>query len=173
MAGVVSESETPRRSDVPFFAALSILGGTYVVLIVAMLAADASFTSPVHIWCALANENIRFAIKLSLISCSITTILSLWVAVPLGYSLSRWRFPGKPLLDALLDIPIVLPPLVVGLSLLILFQTPPGRAIERVVPVTYAVPSVILRSSRWPAPLPCAPCASASIKSRNDANRWR
>ena len=36
------------------------------------------------------------------------------------------------------------PPLVIGLSLLILFQTAPGRAIERFVPVTYAVPSVIL-----------------------------
>lgn len=144
MAGMVHENEAPRRSDVPFFVALSILGGTYLVLILAMLAADASFTSPAHIWKALASENIRYAIKLSLISCSITTILSLWVAVPLGYSLSRWHFPGKPLIDALLDIPIVLPPLVVGLSLLILFQTPPGRAVERIVPVTYAVPSVIL-----------------------------
>ena len=58
--------------------------------------------------------------------------------------MSRHRFPGKRLMDAILDIPIVLPPLVIGLSLLILFQTAPGRAIQRVVPVTYAIPSVIL-----------------------------
>ena len=77
-------------------------------------------------------------------SCCITAILSVWVAVPLGYLLSRHRFPGKWLVDALLDIPIVLPPLVIGLSLLILFQTLPGRAIQRVVPITYAIPSVIL-----------------------------
>ena len=44
----------------------------------------------------------------------------------------------------MLDIPIVLPPLVMGLALLILFQTPLGRAVERVVPVTFAVPSVVL-----------------------------
>jgi molybdate transport system permease protein len=66
------------------------------------------------------------------------------VAVPLGYLLSRFRFPGHWLLEAILDIPIVLPPLVVGLSLLILFQTPMGRAVQAVVPVTFRVPSVIL-----------------------------
>jgi len=71
-------------------------------------------------------------------------LLSLWVAVPTGYLMSRFRFPGKRLMDAILDIPIVLPPLVIGLSLLILFQTPVGRALQRVVPVTYAIPSVIL-----------------------------
>jgi molybdate transport system permease protein len=74
----------------------------------------------------------------------LTAILSLWVAVPLGYLMSRFWFPLKGLIDAVLDIPIVLPPLVVGLSLLILFQSAPGRAIERVFPVTYAIPSVIL-----------------------------
>ena len=37
--------------------------------------------------------------------------------------MSRYQFRGKGLVDVLLDIPIVLPPLVVGLSLLILFQT--------------------------------------------------
>jgi molybdate transport system permease protein len=74
-----------------------------------------------------------------------TAILALWTAVPLGYVLSRFRFRGKALLDALLDVPIVLPPLVVGLALLILFQTAPGRFLEeRVVGVTFAIPSVIL-----------------------------
>ena len=133
-----------RGSDRPFYVCLWLLGGVYVVLIVAMLWADASFTSPGHVWRALQSREIRYAIKLSLVSCSLTTILSLWVAVPLGYLMSRTRFRGRALLDAVLDIPIVLPPLVIGLSLLILFQTPPGRALERLVPITYAVPSIIL-----------------------------
>ena len=42
------------------------------------------------------------------------------------------------------DIPIVLPPLVVGISLLILFQTRLGRLIEQYIPITYSIPSVIL-----------------------------
>src|SRR5262245_58288689 len=109
-----------------------------------MLLADASFTSPVHLLQALRSREIRYAVRLSLLSCSVTAILSVWVGVPLGYLLSRFPFPGRGLVDALLDIPIVLPPLVIGLSLLILFQTAPGRLVERVVPVTYAVPSVVL-----------------------------
>jgi molybdate transport system permease protein len=120
------------------------LGGVYALLILALLVADASFTSPGAVFRALANREIRYAIKLSLISCSLTTLLSLWAAVPIGYLMSRTQFPGKALLDALLDVPIVLPPLVIGLSLLILFQTPPGRLIERLLPVTYAIPGVVL-----------------------------
>jgi molybdate transport system permease protein len=146
MAVAVRSEVRPHHvtSDGPFLTAFAVIGGFYVLLIVAMLLADASFTSPNHLWEALASPQIQYAIKLSLISCSITTLLSLWIAVPLGYLLSRFKFPGKGMVDALLDIPIVLPPLVIGLSLLILFQTPPGRAIERIVPVTYAIPSVIL-----------------------------
>jgi molybdate transport system permease protein len=109
-----------------------------------MLAADASFTSPHHIWRALHSPEIRYAIRLSLISCTITAILSVWVAVPIGYLMSRRSFPGKSLIDAFLDIPIVLPPLVIGLSLLILFQTSVGRAIESRISITYEIPSVIL-----------------------------
>src|SRR5262249_27728251 len=137
----------PRRagSDVPFLLALAVIGGAYVLLIVAMLVADAFFTSPQHILNALASPEIQYAVRLSLISCSITAILSVFVAVPLGYLLARHRFPGKNLIDAILDIPIVLPPLVIGLSLLILFQTAPGRFFEaHAFRVTYAVPSVIL-----------------------------
>lgn len=146
---VAAPENVPRerrriRSDTPFLVALSILGGLYVLLIVGMLAADVSYTTPRHLGRALADPNIRYAIKLSLISCSITTILSLWVAVPLGYLLSRYRFPGRWLIDALVDIPIVLPPLVIGLSLLILFQTWPGKMFQKVMPVTFAIPSVIL-----------------------------
>jgi len=132
------------RSDVPFLVALGLLGGLYVLLIVGMLVADASFTTPGHLWDALKSREIRYSIKLSLISCTITAILSVWVAVPLGYLMSRYQFRGKLLLDVLLDIPIVLPPLVIGLCLLILFATPPGRAVQKLVPVTYEVPSVII-----------------------------
>ena len=143
-----AQTSTPApvlsRPDWPFFAGLIILSGVYVALIVAMLAADLSFTTPHHLLRALASPEIRYSIKLSLISCTLTTLLSLWVAVPTGYLMSRHQFPGKRFMDSVLDIPIVLPPLVIGLSLLILFQTPVGRAIQRVVPVTYAVPSVIL-----------------------------
>src|SRR5437660_6777696 len=113
-----------------FILCLALLGGTYVVLIVAMLAADLLFTSPGDFVEALASPEIRYAIRLSLVSCTISTLMALWVAVPLGYLLARTSFPGKAVVDTFLDVPIVLPPLVIGLSLLILFQTQIGAAIE-------------------------------------------
>lgn len=117
-------------SDLPFLVGLSLLGGFYVLMIVAMLAANASFTTTADLTAALRSPAIQYAAKLSIFSSAVTAILSLWVAVPIGYLLSRYRFPGKMLIDAVLDIPIVLPPLVVGVSLLILFQTAPGKACE-------------------------------------------
>ncbi len=132
------------RSDVPFLVAVGAIGGSYVVLIVGMLVADACYTTPNHVASALASAKFRRALWLTLVSCSVTAVLSLVVAVPLGYILSRFRFRGKWLVDALLDIPIVLPPLVVGLCLLILFQTPPGKWFHSFVPVTFKVPSVVI-----------------------------
>lgn len=135
---------TARTRDWPFLLALGLLGGAYVALVAAMLLADVLSTSPDHVLAALAQPNVRFAVRLSLLTCSLTALLSLWVAVPLGYLLARTGFPGKWLVELLLDVPIVLPPLVVGLSLLILFQSPPGLAVQRVLPVTYAIPAVVL-----------------------------
>lgn len=131
-------------SDAPFYTGMILIGGFYVFMIFAMLVADLKYTSVPHLVAALRSPEIQYSIKLSLITCTFTTLLSLWVAVPLGYLLSRHKFPGCSLVDALLDIPIVLPPLVVGLSLLILFQTPLFHRIEQFVPVTFAIPSVIL-----------------------------
>jgi molybdate transport system permease protein len=48
----------------------------------------------------------------------------------MGYALSRYRFPGHVLVDSMVDLPIILPPLVVGLSLLVFFQTAAGKWIE-------------------------------------------
>jgi molybdate transport system permease protein len=134
------------RSDAPFLVALGVLGGTYVLLIAGLLLADVSYTTPRHLWDALRSPDIRASVRLSLISCTVTTLLSLWVAVPLGYLMSRYHFRGKVLLDVLLDVPIVLPPLVIGLSLLILFNAPPIRYLQEKTGLvfTYAVPGVIL-----------------------------
>jgi len=145
-AGDALYRKNPRvRSDLPFLAAFISLGLVFVVLILAMLLADATFTSLGDIRAALASPEVRYSVKLSLISCTLTAIICLWVAVPTGYLMSRHQFRGKNLIDAILDIPIVLPPLVIGLSLLILFRTTlPGQVIEGVLPLTHAVPGVVL-----------------------------
>lgn len=131
--------------DWPFLLGLFIIGMLYVGLLLAMLLAGMSFTSPNHLLDALKSEEVRFAIRLGLFTCSATMVFSVFVAIPIGYLLSRFQFAGKSLIDAILDIPIVLPPLVIGLLLLILFQTGPGRWFEgNFFEFTYAVPGIIL-----------------------------
>jgi molybdate transport system permease protein len=149
-------------SDLPFYLAFGAIGGAYVALIVAMVVAESTYTTPSALASALNSPEVRYSIRLSLLSCAITTVLSLWVAVPIGYLMSRHQFVGRNLVDAVLDIPIVLPPLVIGLCLLILFQTPLGDYLEELsravtgtlsewfmgrrveIGVTYEIPSVIL-----------------------------
>lgn len=48
-------------------------------------------------------------------------VLGLPVALVTGYALARWRFPGKTLVSALVNVPLVLPPVATGYGLLILF----------------------------------------------------
>jgi molybdate transport system permease protein len=128
----------------PFWVSLGLVTGLYLLFMLAMLLATATYSTPEHLWRALESREIRYSFALSLATCTTTALLSLLVAVPVGYLLARARFPGKAMLDAALDIPIVLPPMVVGLCLLILFQTRFGHAIERVIPFTYTVAGVVL-----------------------------
>jgi len=149
---VPSGNHAPHRvrSDRPFYAGLIALSGGYLFMVLALIAGMLGYTTGDSFLAALQSEEIRYAIRLSLVSCTITALLSLWVAVPAGYLFSRRDFRGKALLDAVLDIPIVLPPLVVGLGLLILFTTPWGKALDGLIDrtfgttVSFAVPGVIL-----------------------------
>ena len=135
-------------SDKPFLAAIWGIAAMYLLLILALLFADASFTSVDDLKAAIADKHVRNSIQLTFWTCWVTAILSVLVSVPTGYVLSRFNFPGKRLCDAILDIPIVLPPLVIGLSLLILFNQVSifGRSIEDWFggTVTYQVPAIIL-----------------------------
>ena len=137
-------TEIIPKADWPFLLGLWVIGGIYLLLVLAMLGSQVFYTSPYYLLRALASPEIQYAIRLSLLTCTITMLLSLWVSIPIGYVFARYPFPGKNFLDAILDIPIVLPPLVIGLSLLILMQYPFTRWIERYVSITYAIPSIIL-----------------------------
>lgn len=143
----------PHRaaSDIPFWTYLFLIGGAYALFLVLLLGADVLYSTPQSFREALAKPEIQYAVRLTLISCTISAILSVQVALPLGYLLARYRFPGRWLLDALLDIPIVLPPLVIGLSLLILFHLPLGNThLEQIfqkqlsLPITFQPISVVI-----------------------------
>ena len=129
-------------SDTPFLIGLGILGGSYAIIILAMIVADLAYLDKDSMLGALRSQEIHYSIVLSLLSCTLSTILSLWVAVPLGYLTSRFDFPGKRLLEIVLDIPIVLPPLVIGISLLALFNFAPFSWTSQWV--VFEIPAVIL-----------------------------
>lgn len=138
-------------SDSIFLLAMGGISASYIVLILLMLIANVAFTSFTAFQNTLAKPEIISAIRLTMLSCTAAAILSLWVAVPLGYILSRFQFRGKNIVDTIIDIPIVLPPLVLGLSLLILFHLPIGGwKLETWLgdtvgfPVTYRWPAVVL-----------------------------
>jgi len=60
------------------------------------------------------------AVRLSLKIAVTATAVGLPFGVLAAYALARWRFPGKTLLDSLIHLPLVLPPVVTGYVLLIL-----------------------------------------------------
>jgi molybdate transport system permease protein len=59
------------------------------------------------------------ALALTLKVAGWATAINLVLGVGVGYALSRWRFPGRDVLDALLTLPMVMPPTVLGYYLLV------------------------------------------------------
>lgn len=142
---------TPRRCssghDAAFLAGMLMVGGGYATLVLAMLAADVGYTSSLHLWEALQSEEIRYAAALSLATSTVTAVLSVGVATPAAYLLSRGKSTGGAArlrngLDVVYDLPVVLPPLVVGVSLLFLFKFPPFSFVSRWV--VYEVPAIVV-----------------------------
>jgi molybdate transport system permease protein len=72
-------------------------------------------------WLAELSPDEWSAIRLSLKVSLTAALATLPVALALAFALARGRFPGKALLDGLILLPLVLPPVVTGYVLLILF----------------------------------------------------
>jgi molybdate transport system permease protein len=70
---------------------------------------------------ALGGPAAQQAIRLSLTTSLITVVLALLFGTPLAWLLARRRFRGRAWLDALVDLPMVLPPAVAGIALLLAF----------------------------------------------------
>ena len=68
---------------------------------------------------ALRRPIVVEAVRLSLITTVIVLVLALIFGSPLALVLARRQFPGKIIVDTLVDLPIVMPPAVAGLALLL------------------------------------------------------
>jgi molybdate transport system permease protein len=69
----------------------------------------------------LTEPGVLAALRLSLLTASLATVACLLLGVPLAWVLARTRFPGRRLVRALVTVPLVLPPVVGGVALLLVF----------------------------------------------------
>jgi molybdate transport system permease protein len=110
-------SRWPRWSGTPFpLVAPAVLAVAFLLLPLAGLLVRAPWRSLP----ALVDDPIvREALRLSLLSATLATALSLLLGVPLAWVLARTRLPGRSVLRALVTLPLVLPPVVGGVALLL------------------------------------------------------
>jgi len=113
-----------------FAAAMLSFVALFVTGWLALIFSDISYTDRHAVGEVLSSRAILAALWLSIWTSAVTVVIGLLFAIPMGYALSRYRFPGHVIVDSIVDLPILLPPLVVGLSLLVFFQTDVGRWIE-------------------------------------------
>lgn len=69
----------------------------------------------------LAAPGALAALRLSLLTSTVATVLAVVFGVPLAFLLARVTFPGRRLVRALVTLPLVLPPVVGGVALLLVF----------------------------------------------------
>ncbi|SCF08482.1 molybdate transport system permease protein [Micromonospora viridifaciens] len=108
-----------RRQRVPLALLLPAgLGLLFLVLPLAGLLARAPWTSLPQ---RLAQPGVLTALRLSLETATLATLLCVALGVPLAWLLARVEFPGRRLVRALVTVPLVLPPVVGGVALLLVF----------------------------------------------------
>lgn len=118
-AGVPSRPRARRPADLgPVGVVISVVGLLFLGLPVAALLARAVLGEELL---AQASERaVLDALVLSLVTTLASLVLAVLFGTPLALLLARREFRGKGLVEAIIDLPIVLPPTVAGLALLLL-----------------------------------------------------
>ena len=100
--------------------------------ILTMIICVVTHTTPHALITSILSEEIQFAIRLSLTTAVVSTILCIAISIPSAYALARYNFFGKSVVNTILDVPLALPPLVAGVGLLIFGMTSFGRGLAEV-----------------------------------------
>jgi molybdate transport system permease protein len=104
-----------ERSIAALAALFALFLGLPVVTLVARAILDGSLER------AIASPVVFDALWLSLATTAISLLITVTLGLPLAILLARREFRGKGWLEAIVDLPIVLPPSVAGLALLLVF----------------------------------------------------
>ncbi|MFI3309422.1 sulfate/thiosulfate ABC transporter permease CysT [Ewingella allii] len=73
-------------------------------------------------WSVITNDQVVAAYKVTLLSAGVASIFNCFFGMLMAWILTRYEFPGKSLLDGLMDLPFALPTAVAGLTLAGLFS---------------------------------------------------
>jgi molybdate transport system permease protein len=111
-------TRTRRRRVPAALLAPAVIGLAFLILPLAGLLARAPWT---ELPARLAEPEMLAALRLSLVTSTAATALSLLFGVPIAWLLARGDFPGRSVLRALVTVPLVLPPVVGGVALLLVF----------------------------------------------------
>ena len=138
-----------RRGPLGRYTGFRLAVGTTLALfagyLLALVLAQASYIEPGTAGPILRSVDLWYSVGLSVVTATVATGLALVVAIPAAYGLSRFRFAGRGLLDALIDLPIILSPVAVGTAILMLLRTPPGQLLEsHVLQLVFTVPGIIV-----------------------------
>ncbi|MGW0434161.1 ABC transporter permease [Micromonospora sp. NPDC003197] len=96
----------------------ALIGLAFLVLPVAGLLIRTPWSS---LPARLTAPGVLDALRLSLVSATLATLLCVIFGVPLAWLLARTSIPGRRLIQALVTVPLVLPPVVGGVALLLVF----------------------------------------------------
>lgn len=91
--------------------------GAVVLLPIFMVFYQAMKDGPGALWKAFTNEEALYAFKLTFTTAGVVTLLNMVLGTVAAYALVRLRFPGRRVLDALIDLPFAIPTAVIGLTL--------------------------------------------------------
>lgn len=128
------------------FKRMCILFAISVFLIYAGLIVSLySFYSSEHLLRIVASARALYAVRLSIAAASVTVLISMTLAIPAAYALSRYQFVGKRFIDTLLELPLFVSPAALGAMILIFFNTPLGTWVQgNVQQFVFTVYGVIL-----------------------------
>lgn len=121
-----------RPRDLAARAALAIGFAVMLALLVVPIAALLLRVHAGTLFARLLEPEILAALRLSIVTSVAATTIVVAGGLPLAYVLARRDFPGKRVLEVLVDLPMVLPPTVAGFALLLAFGRAgiAGRALE-------------------------------------------
>jgi sulfate transport system permease protein len=125
-----------RRHALPGFGLTFGLCVSYLALIVliplAALALKSATLSPEQFWAAVTSPRALSAYRVTFGCAALAGLVNLVLGPLLAWVLVRYRFPGRKLIDALVDLPFALPTAVAGITLTALYASngPLGRWLE-------------------------------------------